>query len=379
MVGWVGGWVVCGRYQLSIFNALLHTFELPQFIAPLSSLLIVIAVTVCRDFHICSIHDGRRHLGASREFRKLVTGTLAPRLGLTPDERETSMSADLKPFYTDIRAHYDLSNEFYELFLDPTMAYSSGYFEREDMTLEESQLAKIDMAMRKADIQPGHRVLDIGFGWGYPMWHCAEHYGADVLGITLSQAQFDYVKNRFAEKPPTNGSVDIRIQGWEEYHEPVDRIFTLEVFEHFRYERHDAFFQRMFSLLSEGGRMLLQTNLIYLWQTLEKRGIELTHDDLLFCKFMNKEIFPGGQLCEPDHLIQKAETAGFKVTEAESLAEHYVPTLQFWADNLEAKRERAIELTSEETYDNYMRYLTGCRDLFVKGVIDVMQFTCCVE
>ena len=124
---------------------------------------------------------------------------------------------------------------------------------------------------------------------------------------------------------------------------------------------------------------MLQTNLMYLWQTLEGRGVELTHEDLLFCKFMMKHIFPGGQLCEPDHLIGKAEGAGFKVTEVESLAEHYIPTLQFWADNLESSRDQAIELTSEETYDNYMRYLTGCRDLFKRGLIDVMQFTCCKE
>jgi len=289
------------------------------------------------------------------------------------------MSGDLKPFYSDIRAHYDLCNEFYELFLDPTMVYSSGVFEREGMTLEESQLAKLEMTMRKADIQPGHRVLDIGFGWGYPMWYCAEHYGANVLGLTLSQAQFDYVQKRFAENPPSKGSVDIRIQGWEEYHEPVDRIFTLEVFEHFRYERHDAFFQRMFSLLPKGGRMLLQTNLVYLLKTLEERGIEFTHDDVLFVKFMLKHIFPGGQLCDPNHLIGKAEAAGFVVTEVESLAEHYIPTLQHWADNLEANRDRAIELTSEEVYNNYMRYLTGCRDFFERGITDVMQFTCCVE
>ena len=288
-------------------------------------------------------------------------------------------SGEMKPFFSDIRAHYDLSNEFYELFLDPTMVYSSAVFEREGMTLEEGQIAKLDLTMRRADIQPGHKVLDVGFGWGYPMWHCADKFGGHVLGLTLSKAQHDYVAKRFEANPPSQGSVDIRIQGWEEYHEPVDRIFTLEVFEHFRYERHQAFFDRMYSLLPKGGRMLLQTNLVYMLKTLAERNIELRHEDVLFCKWMLKHIFPGGQLCEPKQLIEKAETAGFNVIEADSLAEHYIPTLQQWADNLEANRQAAAELTSNDIVDNYMKYLTGCRDLFKRGVIDVMQFTCCKD
>jgi hypothetical protein len=123
----------------------------------------------------------------------------------------------LQPFYQNIRAHYDLSNEFYELFLDPTMTYSSAFFAREDMSLEEAQRAKIDMALVKADIRAGQRVLEIGFGWGYTMRHAAEQYGANMLGITLSQAQFDYVERAINQRPPQNGSLEIRIQGWEEF------------------------------------------------------------------------------------------------------------------------------------------------------------------
>jgi len=285
----------------------------------------------------------------------------------------------LQPFYQNVRAHYDLSNEFYELFLDPTMTYSSAFFAREDMSLEEAQRAKIDMALVKADVRAGHRVLEIGFGWGYTMRHTAEQYGANVLGITLSQAQFDYVERAINQRPPKNGSLAIRIQGWEEYDEPVDRIVSLEVFEHFRRERYAPFFERCRKVLPDNGRMLIQTNLRYDWYTLQKRGITVDHEHVLFAKFMGKVIFPGGELCEPEVLIDYATKAGFNCTQAESLKDHYIPTLEIWASKLEANRARAIELTSQEAYDNYMHYLTGCEKLFRTGHIDVMQFTLCAN
>jgi cyclopropane-fatty-acyl-phospholipid synthase len=281
----------------------------------------------------------------------------------------------LSTFYENIRAHYDLSNEFYELFLDPTMTYSSAWFCREGMTLEEAQQAKIDLALTKADVQPGHRLLEIGFGWGYTARRSAEKFGANVLGLTLSQAQYDHVEAKLAAEPVKNGSVEIRIQGWEEFDEPVDRIVTLEVFEHFRRERYAAFFERCFHVLPRGGRMLLQTNLRYDWYTLEKRGLPVEHEHVLFAKFIGTHIFPGGELCEPGVLVEYAQGAGFEVPQMESLKDDYIPTLQQWAGKLEANRERAIELTSVEDYDNYMHYLTGCEKLFRSGHIDVMQFT----
>lgn len=282
---------------------------------------------------------------------------------------------ELKPFYENIRAHYDLSNEFYELFLDPTMTYSAGYFEREGMTLEEAQNAKIDMGLRKANVQPGHKLIDIGFGWGYTARRAAEKFGANVIGLTLSQAQYNYVEKKLAENPVSNGSVEIRIQGWEEFDEPVDSIITLEVFEHFRYERYPAFFERTLKVLPPGGRMLLQTNLWYEWKKLEDRGIPIEHKHVLFGKFIREKIFPGGMLCDPDVVIARAKDAGFEVPEVQSLAKDYIPTLDEWAANLEANREKAIELTSQESYDDYMKYLTGCSELFQSGHIDVMQFT----
>lgn len=285
----------------------------------------------------------------------------------------------LEPFYENVRAHYDLSNEFYQLFLDPNMNYSCALFERDDMTLEEAQQAKIDMTLRKADVHPGHRVLDVGFGWGHPLRSAAERFGADALGLTLSQAQYDYVERKLAENPPSRGKVEIRIQGWEQFQEPVDRIFSLEVFEHFRKERYAPFFARCHEILPDDGRLVLQTNLMHDERKLEKRGISVAHEDVLFGKFIRDVIFPGSTLCDPDLVLEHAHRAGFNVTEVESLAPHYVPTLNMWAAKLEAHRDRAIEVTSQETYDNYLHYLTGCAQRFESGHIDVMQFTCCKQ
>lgn len=280
----------------------------------------------------------------------------------------------LKPFFDEIRAHYDISNEFYELFLDPTLTYSCAIFPRPDATLEEAQIAKLDHALTKTDIRPGMKVLDIGFGWGSAIRRAAEVYGARAVGLTLSVAQHQYVSRTLREHPPKNGSCEVRIQGWEEYEEPVDRIYTIEVFEHFRRERYTPFFQRCRDILPSDGRMYLQTSVMYDWRTLESRGIKLEHEQVLFAKFIGKYIFPGGDLCEPKTVVHHAEKNGFAIKESGSLAEHYVRTLDIWSANLEANRTRAIELTSPEIYDRYMHYLTGCSKYFRAGHIDVWWF-----
>lgn len=281
------------------------------------------------------------------------------------------MATTLRPFYSDVQAHYDLSDEFYRLFLDPSMMYSCAYFRDEHMSLAAAQQAKIDLSLNKCDLWPGMRLLDIGCGWGATAIRAARSFGVQAVGLTLSQNQHAAASRRAAG----DRRVRFRLQGWEEFDEPVDRIVTLEVFEHFRRERYAAFFERCRRVLPEGGRMLLQTNLRYDWLTLEKRGLPFEHEHVLFAKFMGTHIFPGGELCEPKVLVEYARNAGFDVPEIESLKEHYIPTLQQWAGALEANRQRAIELTSVEHYDNYMHYLTGCEKLFRSGHIDVMQFT----
>src|SRR5688572_21981463 len=125
----------------------------------------------------------------------------------------------LTPPYEQVQAHYDLSNEFYRLFLGPTMMYSCGYFEREDTTIDEAQCAKIDLALGKIDLQPGQRLLDVGCGWGSTTIRAVEKYGVTGVGITLSKAQADWAREHSRHLA---GRAEFRLQGWEEFDEPVD-------------------------------------------------------------------------------------------------------------------------------------------------------------
>jgi cyclopropane-fatty-acyl-phospholipid synthase len=276
------------------------------------------------------------------------------------------------PFYDQVQAHYDLSNNFFALFLDESMTYSCAYFEREDMTLREAQQAKVDLALGKLDLRPGQRLLDIGCGWGSTMRRAAERWGVDVVGLTLSRNQRENAAAALADCPTR---AEVRLAGWEDFEEPVDRIVSIGAFEHFRRSRFPAFFERCRSLLPDHGRMLLHSIVMPGMDTLREQGITWEHEDVLFAKFIGKHIFPGGQLVPPEIVTNHAEHAGFGVERIQSLQPHYARTLDQWAANLKARRDRAIELTSQDVYDTYMKYLTGCARYFRSGHLDVMQFT----
>src|ERR1700744_4134812 len=141
----------------------------------------------------------------------------------------------LTPFYEESQATYDLSDEFFALFLDPTMAYTCAYFEREDMTLQEAQTAKYDLALSKLNLEPGMTLLDVGCGWGASLVRAVEKYDVNVIGITLSKNQCAYTKAALAEVP-TSRRVEARLQGWEEFDDKVDRIITVEAFDAFKKE-----------------------------------------------------------------------------------------------------------------------------------------------
>ena len=282
----------------------------------------------------------------------------------------------LKPFYENIQAHYDLSNDFFALFLDPSMTYSCAYFEPETLTLEQAQWAKFDLALGKIDLQPGHKLLDIGCGWGASSRRAAEKFGADVIALTLSKAQHEYAVQQLEKNPLSRGSIDYRLQGWEEYDDgPVDRIVSIAAFEAFRQERYDAFFGKCRALLPDDGKMLLHTIVWFAPWQLKEKGLDVTHEDVLFFKFVNKEIFVDGQLVNPETVVQHAERAKFEVTRIHELGAHYARTLDLWAENLEKKRQQVIDMMSEEVFEKYKRYLTGCAHYFRTGHIDIMQFT----
>ena len=282
--------------------------------------------------------------------------------------------AELKPYYEDSQAAYDISDDFFALFLDPTWMYTCAYFERDDMTLEEAQLAKIDLALDKLNLEPGMMLLDVGCGWGGALVRAVEKYDVNVIGLTLSRSHCQRSKARLAAIP-TPRRAEARLQGWEEFDEKVDRIVSFEAFDAFRKERYGAFFERSYDILPGDGRMLLHSLFTYDRRWLHEQGIALTMSDLRFLKFLRESIFPGGECPSEPDIVDNAKAAGFSVGQIQLMQPHYARTLDAWAANLAANRDRAIAIQSEELYERYMKYLTGCADRFRRGLVNVAQFT----
>jgi cyclopropane-fatty-acyl-phospholipid synthase len=280
----------------------------------------------------------------------------------------------MTPHFEDVQAHYDLSDEFFRLFLDPSQTYSCAYFEREDMTLEEAQIAKIDLALGKLALEPGMTLLDVGCGWGSTMKRAVERYDVNVVGLTLSKNQFRYAENLLSEVPARR-SKRVLLHGWEEFDEQVDRIVSIGAFEHFGHDRYPAFFEFAYNALPENGIMLLHTITGLHPMQAAERGMPLTFEFARFLKFIMTEIFPGGRLPSIEMVEDRATAAGFVLTRNQSLQPHYARTLDLWAEALTERKVEAIAVQSEEVYERYMRYLTGCAELFRIGYTDVNQFT----
>ncbi len=290
---------------------------------------------------------------------------------------KTVRKNNLKPHFADVQAHYDLSDDFFRLFLDPSQTYSCAYFERDDMSLEEAQLAKVDLALGKLGLQPGMTLLDIGCGWGSTMMRAVERYDVNVIGLTLSENQKAYVEKVFdaLDEKGSPRSKQVLLQGWEQFDKPVDRIVSIGAFEHFGRDRWDDFFAMAYKVLPDDGVMLLHTITALTLPQMTERGMPLTFSVARFVKFILTEIFPGGYLPTIELVGEHATEAGFELTRTQSLQAHYARTLDTWAAALEANKDKAIEVQSEEVYDRYMHYLTGCAHGFKVGYIDVNQFT----
>jgi cyclopropane-fatty-acyl-phospholipid synthase len=285
------------------------------------------------------------------------------------------MAEELTPHFQDVQAHYDLSDDFFRLFLDPTMTYSCAYFDRRrDITLEEAQIRKMDLALAKLGLQSGMTLLDVGCGWGSTMRRAIEKYDVNVIGLTLSKNQAAYVQKAF-DVMDTARSRRVLLQGWEQFHEPVNRIVSIGAFEHFGYDRYDDFFKMAYGILPDGGVTLLHTITALAPQQMVERGLPMTEELTSFTEFIGHEIFPGGQLPAIETVEYHASKAGFNLTRRQSLQLHYARTLDHWAAALEAHHSEAIKVQSEEVYQRYMKYLTGCAKAFRASYIDVNQFT----
>ncbi|QEN12643.1 cyclopropane mycolic acid synthase family methyltransferase [Mycolicibacterium sp. ELW1] len=276
----------------------------------------------------------------------------------------------------EVQFHYDISNDFFKLWQDPTQTYSCAYFERDDMTLEEAQMAKVDLSLGKLGLEPGMTLLDIGCGWGSTIQRAVEKYDVNVIGLTLSENQKQHIEQNRFPNIDTSRSMEVRLQPWEEFDGKVDRIVSIGAFEHFGFNKYDDYFKKTFSWMPDDGVMLLHTIIIPEDEEIKAKKLPLTMSRVRFIKFIMDEIYPGGRLPLASMVRQHAVTAGYDVTREQHLQAHYARTLDTWAANLEAKKDEAIAITSEEIYERFDKYLTGCADLFRNGYTDICQFTC---
>jgi cyclopropane-fatty-acyl-phospholipid synthase len=283
-------------------------------------------------------------------------------------------AAKLQPAYEDVQAHYDISNEFFGLFQDPTRTYSSAYFERDDMTLQEAQIAKIDLALGKLGLEPGMTLLDVGCGWASVMKRAVEKHDVNVIGLTLSKNQ-RALGQQILDQIDTSRSRQVRLLGWEEFEEPVDRIVSIEAFEAFPKSRYKAFFDLCNRIMPSDGRMVLQTIMGHPLKRWPEMGIPITMSDLRFMRFIAAEIFPGGSVPSDEDVVEYSSAAGFSVEKLQKITDDYVRTLDIWSQKLEAAHDEAVAVTSTEVYDRYMRYLIGCSDFFQRNICEVGQFT----
>jgi cyclopropane-fatty-acyl-phospholipid synthase len=287
---------------------------------------------------------------------------------------KSTLAARARSNVDDVRAHYDLSNEFFALFVDPTRTYSCAYFPHEGMTLHEAQVAKLDLTLDKLGLEPGMTLLDVGCGWGSMMKRAVEKYDVNVVGLTLSKNQHAYCQ-QVLDGVDTNRSHRVQLRDWADFSEPVDRIVTIEALEHFGFHRYDDFFKFTYEAMPADGVMLLHAITGLHPKQMMARGIPITMELAKFIRFIVTDIFPGGRLPMIETVEEHSAKVGFNVTRIQSLQLDFATTLDFWAEALEARKDEAIDIQSEEVYERYMKYLIGCARAFRIGYIDCNQFT----
>jgi cyclopropane-fatty-acyl-phospholipid synthase len=260
-----------------------------------------------------------------------------------------------------IAHHYDLSNAFYSLILDPHMAYSCAYWTSDDpaYTLEDAQRDKLDLVCRKLDLAPGMRVLDIGCGWGSFSLHAAEHYGVDVVGVTLSREQRAFVLGRVAERG-LGEHVEIRQQDYRDVADgPFDAIVSLEMGEHVGADQYPVFAAGLHRLVREQGRVLIQQ--------MSRRGRPGGG------AFIESYIAPDMHMRPVGETVALLEDAGLEVRDVEAMREHYVRTIEAWWRAFEAHWDDAVALVGEEVARVWRLYLVGGALTFREGRMGVDQ------
>ena len=261
-----------------------------------------------------------------------------------------------------IAHHYDVGNDFYALVLGPTLVYSCAVWTDQDSGLDRAQVAKLDLVCRKLGLRPGMRLLDVGCGWGSLAMHAAEHYGVDVVGITLSSEQADLARRRVASAG-LDGRVTIRVQDYRDLDDgPFDAISSIGMAEHVGRTGMTRYASALYDVLRPGGRLL---NHAIAWT-----AGETTWDD---DTFIARYVFPDGELLPVSVTIDALEGAGFELLDVEALRRNYALTLRAWVERLEKNWDRAVAQTSEGRARVWRLYMAASALSFEAGKLGVDQ------
>lgn len=284
----------------------------------------------------------------------------------TNGQKAARLSGNLHSIERDRQAvtyHYDVSNDFYALWLDQQMVYSCAYFESAEEDLDKAQTRKLDYLCRKLRLRSGERLLDIGCGWGGLAIYAAQHYGVEVLGITLSENQASRANQRIGQAR-LQSHCRVEVLDYRRLNEisRFDKLVSVGMFEHVGENQLPLYFQHAYQLLRPGGVFL---NHGIAWRANEPKPNE--------ANFLNRYVFPDGDLVPINTTLRCAETAGFEVRDVESLREHYALTLGHWARRLEQHRDRAVAAVGEPTYRVWKLFLRGSIYGFASGAINLYQ------
>jgi cyclopropane-fatty-acyl-phospholipid synthase len=267
-----------------------------------------------------------------------------------------------------VQFHYDLSNAFYALFLDPEMVYSCAYFPDWEADLATAQRAKLDMSCRKLRLKPGERLLDIGCGWGGLVCHAAQHYGVRAHGVTLSQAQFDFATEK-VRRLGLGDRVAIELRDFRDLAGmEFDKVASIGMFEHVGLDNRDGYFRHIRSLLKPRG-VYLHHAIARPMKTTERKFRRANPE---FRALVNY-IFPGGELDHIGGTTDAMERNGFEVHDTEGWREHYGRTCRLWTERLHANRQAAYREAGEARTKIWLLYLAGCALAFERGTVGIFQ------
>ncbi|MFP4254184.1 MAG: class I SAM-dependent methyltransferase [Halothece sp.] len=309
-------------------------------------------------------HLGYQGLKRSQGIKVWLQSLKLPRLPLKPNVEQEGEVHSKERDRAAIQHHYDLGDDFYQLWLDPEMVYSCAHFEHPYVTLNEAQAHKLDLTCRKLKLQAGETLLDIGCGWGGMLRWAAKNYGVKGYGITLSEKQVEYNKKRIQQEG-LEDQIQVELLDYRDLPQTptFDKIVSIGMVEHVGLKQYPAYFDHALKCLKPGGLFL-------------NHGITSTypwHGTSVGERFINHYIFPDGELVRITPMLREAEEMGWEIVDVDNWRPHYALTLRSWADNLAAKKAEAVNLIGEKLYKIWQLYLVGCAIGFEKNQMAIYQ------